>query len=70
MLDLIQEFDRDWFTAINGMAGRFPLLDEVMFQFSQEGNLIVPGLCLALYWAWRNWGKPELPFLACFCCLG
>ena len=60
MLDLIQEFDRDWFTAINGMAGRFPLLDEAMFQFSQEGNLIVPGLCLALYWAWRNWGEARI----------
>lgn len=60
MLNVLVEFDRQWFAAINGMAGKSALLDEVMFQFSQEGNLIVPGLFLAFYWSWRNWGEAKI----------
>lgn len=60
MLKSLEELDRQWFSAINGLAGQWSLLDEVMFQFSQEGNLLVPGLFLAVYWAWRNWGEAKI----------
>lgn len=48
------------FRAINELAGQSPVLDELMFQFSQEENLIVPGICLAGYWIWRNWKEAKL----------
>ncbi|MDR4495817.1 MAG: phosphatase PAP2 family protein [Nitrospirales bacterium] len=60
MTQSIFEFDREWFTAINGLAGQSALLDEVMFQFSQEGNLIVPGIFLAVYWSWQHWGEARI----------
>jgi len=60
MSNIIQEFDQRWFVAINGMAGQSAFLDEVMFQFSQEGNLVIPGMFLAIYWVWRNWGEAKI----------
>ena len=60
MTKSIFELDREWFSAINGLAGQSAFLDEVMFQFSQEGNLLVPGILLAVYWSWRNWGEAKM----------
>ncbi|MGD9849910.1 MAG: phosphatase PAP2 family protein [Nitrospirales bacterium] len=53
------ELDRQWFRTINGMAGQSAILDEIMFQFSQESNLMVPGIFLAIYWCWRNWREAK-----------
>ena len=60
MTKSLSELDREWFSAINGLAGQSPFLDEIMFQFSQEGNLLVPGIFLAVYWSWRNWGEAQI----------
>jgi undecaprenyl-diphosphatase len=52
--------DERLFLWINGLAGHSAIMDELMFQFSQANNWIVPGLFLAVYWAWRNWGEAKI----------
>jgi undecaprenyl-diphosphatase len=57
--------DEKWFVQINGWAGQYAVLDWVMFQMSQAGNLWIPGLLLVGYWGWTNWGEAKLT-VPCF----
>ena len=52
--------DEELFRHINGWAGQFPLLDWVMFQFSQESNLLIPGIVAVGYWGWTKWAEARL----------
>ncbi len=52
-------FDEEWFRLINGWAGQFPALDWLMFQCSQESNLLIPGILAVGYWAWTQWDKAK-----------
>jgi len=54
--------DEVWFAQINGWAGQFPALDWLMFQVSQESNLLIPGILLAGYWGWTKWGEAKIAF--------
>ncbi|HBP88901.1 MAG: phosphatase PAP2 family protein [Nitrospira sp.] len=58
--------DEWWFGYINGWAGQFAGLDWFMLQVSRESNLLIPGILLVAYWAWRKWeeAKFALPCLA------
>ncbi|MGB0910967.1 MAG: phosphatase PAP2 family protein [Nitrospirales bacterium] len=53
-------WDEQIFRAINGFAGQFNLLDWLMFEFSQEGNLLWPGILLIGYWGWTNWKEARI----------
>ncbi len=48
-------WDETIFRAINGFAGRFPLLDSLALSLSHAGLLWVPGVLLTLYWLWLSW---------------
>lgn len=49
--------DEAIFRVINGLAGEFSILDWIMYESSQENNLLIP-LILALgYWCWMNWAQ-------------
>lgn len=37
------------------MAHEFTVLDWLMFEVSQEGNLLFPVMLLVGYWIWMNW---------------
>jgi membrane-associated phospholipid phosphatase len=52
--------DEMWFAHINGWAGKFPALDWVMFQASQESNLVIPVLVIVGYWVWSKWGEAKI----------
>ena len=52
--------DEAWFRQINGWAGQFPSLDWVMFQCSQESNLLIPGVLAVAYWVWAQWMEAKL----------
>lgn len=52
--------DEVWFARINGWAGQFSVLDWLMFQISQESNLVIPGIVLVGYWGWTKWGEAKL----------
>jgi membrane-associated phospholipid phosphatase len=58
--------DEMWFTHINGWAGQFAGLDWLMFQVSQESNLVIPGILFVGYWGWMKWGEAKfaIPCLA------
>jgi len=61
-------FDEEWFRLINGWSRQSPALDWLMFQCSQESNLVVPVILALAYWGWTNWneakiGAPSLGFL-------
>lgn len=60
--------DEVWFARINGWAGQFSALDWLMFQVSQESNLVIPGIVLVGYWGWTKWGEAKIavPCLALF----
>ncbi len=51
--------DEEWFRAINGWAGQFPVMDWVMFQCSQESNLLIPGILALAFWGWRKWDEAK-----------
>ena len=53
-------FDEEWFRLINGWVGQFPALDWLMFQCSQESNLLIPGVLAIVYWTWRKWDEAKL----------
>ncbi len=48
-------WDEQLFRAINGLAGQAGFWDWSMYELSQEGNLILPGILLVGYWIWTNW---------------
>ncbi|MCA9470818.1 MAG: phosphatase PAP2 family protein [Nitrospirales bacterium] len=51
----------EWlFRTVNGWAGRFEFLDWSMYEFSQEGNLLLPGILLVIYWSWTNWREARI----------
>ncbi len=52
-------FDEAWFRLINGWAGKFPALDWLMFQCSQESNLLIPGILAVAYWGWTKWDEAK-----------
>ena len=53
-------WDEILFRKINDLAGRFEFLDWSMYEFSQEGNLLLPGLLLIGYWVWTNWREARI----------
>lgn len=52
-------FDEEWFRLINGWAGESPVLDWLMFQCSQENNLLFPGVLAVIYWGWTRWDEAK-----------
>lgn len=52
-------FDEEWFRVINGWAGEFSALDWLMFQCSQESNLLIPGILAVAYWGWTRWDEAK-----------
>lgn len=52
-------FDEEWFRVINGWSGQSPALDWVMFQSSQESNLLIPGILALAYWGWTKWNEAK-----------
>jgi undecaprenyl-diphosphatase len=52
-------FDEEWFRVINGWAGQIPFLDWLMFQSSQESNLLIPGILAVAYWGWAKWDEAK-----------
>ena len=52
--------DERLFRLINGMATQSDILDWVMDQLSQEGNLLFPIVLLIGYWAWTNWREARI----------
>ena len=51
--------DEEWFRIINGWAGQSPALDWLMFQCSQESNLLIPGILAVVYWGWSRWDEAK-----------
>ena len=51
--------DEVWFRQINGWVGQFPFLDWLMYQCSQESNLLLPGILGVAYWGWTKWGEAK-----------
>ncbi len=47
--------DEILFRGINGVAGQSSLLDWIGVELAKPGNLLVPVLLAAAYWAWVNW---------------
>ena len=60
------DWDTSIFFFINGMAQESAVLDWVMFEVSQEGNLLFPVVLLVGYWMWMNWRQAlvGIPLLA------
>jgi undecaprenyl-diphosphatase len=52
-------FDEEWFRVINGWAGQISVLDWLMFQSSQESNLLIPGILAVAYWGWAKWDEAK-----------
>ncbi len=52
--------DEAWFVGINGWAGKFSVLDWLMFQLSQESNLWIPAIVVVAWWGWRKWGEAKV----------
>ncbi len=52
-------FDEEWFRIINGWAGQSSALDWIMFQSSQESNLLFPCLVAVMYWGWTLWNEAK-----------
>jgi len=52
--------DEVWFAQINAWAGQFSAVDWLMFQVSQESNLLIPGILLVGYWGWTKWGEAKI----------
>ena len=52
--------DEVWFAQINAWAGQFSAVDWLMFQVSQESNLLIPGIVLVGYWGWTKWGEAKI----------
>jgi len=52
-------FDEEWFRVINGWAGQHPALDWLMFQCSQDSNLLFPGILALAYWGWIKWNEAK-----------
>ena len=64
-------WDESLFHAMNGLAGKSETLDWVMYEASQEGNLVLPVLLALGYWVWWRWreaviGAPSLGLLVGF----
>ena len=53
-------WDEKLFREINGLAGQSGFLDWSMYELSQEGNLLFPGILLVLYWGWSNWKEARV----------
>lgn len=51
--------DEEWFRLINGWAGQVPALDWLMFECSQESNLLIPGMLAVAYWGWNKWNEAK-----------
>ncbi|WP_447971138.1 phosphatase PAP2 family protein [Nitrospira sp. M1] len=47
-------WDEQIFRSINRLAGTSESLDWIMYELSQEGNLLFPVILLVAYWAWTN----------------
>ncbi len=47
-------WDETLFLAINGMAGRFPLLDSLFLALSSRSTLYLPAVLAILYWLYVN----------------
>ncbi len=60
------DWDSAIFFFINGMAEGSTVLDWLMFEVSQEGNLWFPVVLLVGYWIWTNWRQAVVgtPLLA------
>ncbi len=52
-------FDEEWFRMINGAAGQWSALDRLMFQCSQESNLLIPGILAVTFWGWVKWDEAK-----------
>lgn len=52
-------FDEELFRLINGWAGESSALDWLMFQCSQESNMLIPGVLLIVYWGWTKWHEAK-----------
>lgn len=46
--------DEAIFYAINGLAGRSPLLDQAALALSRSGTVLLPGVLAAGYWLWSR----------------
>ena len=53
-------WDENLFYVINGLAGQWSILDWLMYELSQEGNLLYPIVLLTGYWAWTNWQEARI----------
>ena len=51
--------DEEWFRLINDWAGQFPALDWLLFQCSQESNLLIPGSLAVAFWGWTKWSEAK-----------
>ncbi len=49
--------DETLFRFINGFSEEWPLLDWVMYESSQESNLLIPIVLAVGYWCWANWAE-------------
>ncbi len=57
--------DETIFRLVNGMVGQYDLMDWVMYQSSQESNLLFPVILAIGYWCWVKWTEARwgIPFL-------
>ncbi|GJL64646.1 MAG: hypothetical protein NPIRA04_33000 [Nitrospirales bacterium] len=56
----VMSWDEQIFRSINSRAGTSGILDWMMFEFSQEGNLLFPCVLLVIYWGWTNWREARI----------
>ncbi len=48
------DMDETLFRAINGLAGRSGLVDQIMLELGHGRNFLIPGLLVFAYWFWRR----------------
>lgn len=65
-------WDQALFHAINGLAARSALADEILLTLARPSTLVAPGLLLLAYLLWRDWRQTFLlvPSLAALFLLG
>ena len=52
-------FDVELFRVINEWAGQSPIVDWLMFQCSQDSNLLFPVILAVAYWGWTKWDQAK-----------
>lgn len=50
----VMNWDESFFLAINGLAGRSPVVDQVFLQLGNRSTLYIPAAFAVAYWIWSK----------------